>query len=116
MLSTACVCWPSQMVRGTSMLTISPRRSESCMSLPRSGSAPNTSMPGSRCLAATVVQPEEATATGADDQRIERSGILDQLQRRRALAGHHRRWSKGGISAAPRSFIETLRDGGAVFL
>ena len=37
---TAWVCWPSQMVRGTSIETMRPARSDWRMSSPRSGSAP----------------------------------------------------------------------------
>lgn len=47
-----------------------------------------------RCRGNGVWRPrtsrQETATAGADDQCIERPGILDQLQRRRALAGHHR--------------------------
>ena len=81
-------CWPSAIVRGTWIRTRSPASSERLTSSPASGSTPTTRT--SRHASATVAQPAISPPPPTQhEQQVERAGVLDQLERDRALAGHH---------------------------
>ena len=82
-------CWPSAIVRGTSMRTRSPAASERTKSSPASGSTPITRVSGESALIAVAQPGEQAAAAEAHEHEVERAGVLEQLERRRALARHH---------------------------
>ena len=98
-------CWPSAIVRGTSIRTRSPAASERTKSSPASGSTPITRVSGESAVTA-VAQPASRPPPPRQTSRTS-SGprVLEQLERRRALAGHHalrRRTGAPGPARAPR--------------
>ena len=82
---------PSAIVRGTSIRTRSPAASERRVSSPASGSTPTTRIAGRSAFAA-VEQPAISPPPPTGTTSTSSSGTsVEQLERRRALAGHHER-------------------------
>ena len=82
-------CWPSAIVRGTSIRTRSPAASERWKSSPASGSTPITRVSRRQAGDRGRAARQQAAAADGDEQDVERAAVLEQLERRRPLAGHH---------------------------
>ena len=97
-------CWPSAIVRGTSIRTRSPAASERCEVVAGLGLDADHARVGRQRLGRGRAAGDQPAAADGDEQDVERPGVLDQLERRRALAGHHARVVvRDGPATSPRS-------------
>ena len=97
-------CWPSAIVRGTSIRTRSPAASDRHAVVARLGLDADDPRVRARAPPSAVAQPDEQPAAAeAHEQHVQRAGVLDQLQRDRALARPSRaRRRTGGSGTRPR--------------
>ena len=82
-------CWPSAIVRGTGIRTRSPAASERRVVVARLGLDADDAHAVEQRLGGRRAARDQPAAADADQQHVERPGLLDQLERHRALAGHH---------------------------
>ena len=89
-IAPGAVVWaPSAIVRGVSILTISPRRKDCWTSLPACGSTPITAHDGDSALAASAQPGNQPTAADRHQQEVQFADLLEQLLRGGALPGDH---------------------------
>ena len=84
-------CWPSAIVRGVSIRTRSPAASERRVSSPAARLDADHADAGRERLGGRRAAGDQPAAADGCEQQVESGHLLEQLERGRALPGHHRR-------------------------
>ena len=82
------ICWPSAIVRADGHADALPRRERALRVVAHGGLHADHPDAGEEAGGGGRAAGDQPAAADGDEQEVERAGVLDQLQRGRALAGH----------------------------